>query len=382
MRKPTRVATAAVVLVSAVSVLVGCTVDGKPTRGPVDLDLGKYGSMQGQTLPDATTESAWAKLRAVRLADHMVFPVDVDPGLVSLKMPTMPMPVPKNLTLSMPDADTLPSMKDYQYGFSVSAGDKPNDFGINHMVMRFTDDRAAGAALTEWGGLTSKPKDWYKPGGGKVSVDGMPADAIVVHRVGSTDGSHKYMAVARSGSYLIYTWADSKDESWAKRAVVTAYQKQKALLDAIGPDDPSRNPDPTGLIRGTVKVGADDRDPTSETVWGQRGAALLYSNGPEAFGELQKAGITVAAINQTQAYRAGSAAQAEGWRKYLIKDFGDDTSRNAASPRDLSTATCVQKDDRAGCFVVVGSYVGEAYSTTLVDAQQQISAAYTFLKTL
>ncbi|MEJ9079924.1 hypothetical protein WKY82_16015 [Gordonia malaquae] len=380
MRMLSRVVVPAVALAAA-AVLAGCTVDGSPQRGPVDLDLGKYGSMQAATLPSATTDGQWAKLRAVRLADHIVFPVDIDAGMTDIKMPTMPIVVPKNLGLVMSEMVDLPVMKRFQYGFSMAAGNGPNDFGVNHVVMRFADDRSAGDAVTQIGGVAAKPKDYYKPGGGRVDVAGMPPGSVVVHNVGSGN-KHVFVAVAQSGPYVVYTWADSPDRAWGERAIVTAFDKQKSLLDAIGPENPDRNPDPTGLIRGTIRVPSDEQTVSTQIVFGQRGAALLYGNGPEAYSELKKAGITAAALNQTQAYRAAGPAQAEGWRDYLIKGFGDDTSRKAASPRDLSSAKCFQKDDRVGCFIAVGDYVGEAYGKELIDTQQQISAVYTFLKAM
>ncbi len=378
MRILSRAAVPAVALAVA-AVLAGCTVDGSPQRGPVELDLGKYGSMQAATLPTATTDAQWAKVRAVRLADSVVFPVDIDAGMTDLKMPTMPIVVPKNLGLVMSEMVDLPVMKRFQYGFSMAAGNGPNDFGVNHVVMRFADDRAAGDAVTQIGGIAAKPKEYNKPGGGPVSVAGMPRASVVIHNVGSS-GKHVFTAVSQVASYLVYTWADSPDRAWAERAIVTAFDKQKALLEAIGPENTDRNPDPTGLIRGTIRVPADEQTVSTQIVLGQRGAALFYGNGPEAYSELKKAGITAAAMNQTQAYRAAGPAQAEGWRDYLIKGFGDDTSRKAASPRDLSSAKCFQKDDRVGCFIAVGDYVGEAYGKELLDTQQQISAVYTFLK--
>ncbi|WOC14147.1 DUF7373 family lipoprotein [Gordonia sp. MP11Mi] len=367
------------VAVGLTCVLAGCAVDGTPTRGPVELQTGKYGSMQTKPAGDATSETAWAKLRGVRLADHMVFAHDLDPVMVDGKLPTQPLATAANVQAVIPDTADLPVMKDFQYGFTLSSGDESNDTGINHAVFVFRDAAAASAAAGQLSGVMLKRTSYSKYE--RVRVAGMPSESITIHD--SSADKHTVAAFTPVGQRLIYTWADAKDRAWPDRIVKAAYDQQKPLLDAIGTVSDDRRIDPDNLLTGTVgENSGDGSNPLHGSVYGQRAAALFYGDQSAALTALKKAGIEQFAWNGTQLYKAGSAGQTAGWIDYLVKDFEDDTSRKAASPQDLNIARCLTRDGNAGCFVAVGPYVGEAYGKDLADAQQQISAQYTFMKKL
>lgn len=373
MRKSLVAAAAAVTCV-----LAGCSVDGTPTRGPIELQTGKYGAMQTAPAGDATSDMRWAKLRGARLAEHMIFAHDLDPVMDDGKMPTQSLASVTNTQTVIPDTDRLPVMKDFQYGFTLSSGNgTKNDTGINHAVYVFSDAEAASASVDQLSGSMLKDDREYS-NYERVRIPGMPAESVTIHD-GERD-KHTVAAFTAVGQRLIYTWADAPDRAWPERIVKTAYDRQKPLLDAIGPESDDRSIDPDNLLTGTVSD--DSGNPLTGSVYGQRATALFYSDQSAALAALKKAGIEQFAWNGTQAYKAASHEQAEGWIDFLVDDFDNDTSRKAASPQDLDVARCVTRDDRSGCFVAVGPYVGEAYGTDLKDAQEQISAQYGFLKKL
>lgn len=366
-----------VIAVAAVCALAGCSVEGTPTRGPVELKTGKYGDMRAEPAGEATSEADWARLRAVRLAESMIFVHELDAVMDDPKMPTQPLASARNVQAVLPDTADLPVMKDFQYGFTVSAGNgAKNDTGINHAVFVFVDAKASAAAADQLSDSLIKDREYSKYE--RVRVPGMPTQAVTVHDKGRD--SDTVAAFTPVGERLIYTWADAPNRSWPDRIVKAAYDQQKRLLDSISPGSDDRRIDPDGLLTGTVDV--DDGNPLSGSVYGQRAAALFYRDQSAAYAELKKAGIEQFAANGTQAYEAASNQQAQGWREFLVGSFRDDTSRKAPSPQDLDTATCAVKDDGAGCFIVVGPYVGEAYGPNLQDAQERISAQYRFLTDL
>lgn len=359
--------------------LAGCTVDGTPTRGPIQLQTGKYGSMQARPAGEATSDAAWAKLRGVRLADHMIFAHELDPVLDDGKLPTQPLATPTNVQIVIPNTANLPVMKDFEYGFTLSSGNgSVNDTGINHAVFVFTDAAAAKDAVTQMSGVMLKRTTYSDYS--RVRVDGMPSESVTIHSPGA-GGRHTVAAFTAIGQRVVYTWADAKNRAWPDRIVKAAYDQQAQLLDGVEADDSDRRIDPDNLLPGTLED-PDDSNPLYGSVYGQRAIALFYSDQSAAYEAVKKAGIERFAWNSSQLYKAGSESQAKGWIDFLVKDFDDDTSRKAASPQDLGSARCMTKDAGTGCSVAVGPYVGEVYGKTLVEAQQQISAQYTFMEKL
>ncbi|GEE02779.1 hypothetical protein nbrc107696_32250 [Gordonia spumicola] len=363
----------------AVALVAGCSVDGSPVRGPVDLDTGPYLSRQSSALTQATTEVDWAQVRGVRLADHLVFARDIDPVLAELKLPTQPLARAENLaTVAVGAADT-PAAKSFEYGFTVSAGTEDGDTSVNYSLVKFTDDAAARDAVTQFV-VPLLRKDEYTRVAELTRIAGLPADSRAVHQT-STYGAETTIGLSAVGPYLIHTWAQSdkaKDRAWTERAVLAGYEKQKPLVDAIPPESTDRNPDPTGLMRGNVAP-EEDGDPLQHSVLGQRGAAVLFDDGPGAFAMLRKAGVTAVAIGDTWAYLTAGESQARGLRDSLIAEFTSGIGRKEPSPRDLPSAACAENSDRFSCSVAVGKHVGTAMGATLVEAQQKVSAQYTFL---
>ncbi|ALG84808.1 DUF7373 family lipoprotein [Gordonia phthalatica] len=384
-------ATVAAALMMSATAVAGCAVDGTATRGPIQLDTGKYLAQQSMALKSASTDGAWAQLRGVRLADHIIFPREVDSGLVSSKFPLQPLSSAQNAggVFGGGEVSDLPVLKQFQYGFVVTAGEEgAGDLGISHAVLVFDSPASAARAAYDISKTKLKKKpDEYTTNIRSKPVPGAPDGTRAVESTGVYQGKVQNETVegfTPVGSMLMYTWGQAKDLPRAENIVKTALTKQKALLDPAPTISDDRNPDPTGLIRGTL-VGEGGGDPMEKVVFSARGAALTFDDQPAAYEAMKKTGVTEVALNGTKAYRTGSADQAKTFADFLRKEYAVTytATKAAASPRDLGGAHCWNNDDRQfGCTVVVDRYVGFTLSRSLKDAQQQISAQSVFLSKL
>lgn len=373
------------VLVAGLSVvaLAACSIDGTATRGPLDLDTGKYQTSLSKPAGEATTDAELDKLRAVRLGESIVFHDEVDPQLNRSSMPTYPVTQATGLSGIITDVNDEPFMKTLRYGFSVAGGSKDddNDKGYNHAVFVFTDAAAADAAADALADAVSGQK--YSSARTPTKVPGMPAQTRA--RNGKTTKGFVTAAFTPVGDKVIYTWADSKDAAWTATTVRVAYEKQKSMLDGMQPisDDPQIDPD--GILRAVLPGDSGTR--ISDTVLGPRTVAHLVNGSSAMYEAEKKAGITEAVVGDAVVFKAGSDAQATDFLKTLSDQSDDPTARKAASPQDLSSATCYTSKssfgtDSADCYLTVGQYVVQTSDENLLAAQQMASAEYLLLKQL
>ncbi|MBM7369151.1 DUF7373 family lipoprotein [Gordonia hydrophobica] len=367
----------------SIVLLAACSVDGTPTRGPLDLDTGKYQTSLAQPAGTATTDAELDKLRAVRLGESLVYHDDVDPQLNRTSMPTYPVTPASGLSGIISDVNDEPFMKALRYGFSVAAGSKDddNDKGYNHAVFVFTDAAAANTAADALADALLKSR-----GSGertRTRVPGAPTQMRAVN--GKTSKGFVTAALTPVGDKVVYTWADSSDAAWTATTVRVSYEKQKALLDGMKPisDDPRIDPD--GMLRGVLPVESGSR--LSNMVLGPRTVALLANKPTEMYDAGKKAGITAAVVGDALVLKAGSDQQATEYLKTLSDQSGDPTARKAASPQDLASATCYTSkssygSDSADCYLAVGKYVVQASDSELLAAQQMASAEYLLLSQL
>lgn len=365
--------------------ITGCAVDGHATRGPVDLDTGEFGSQQSSALSEATGGIQWAKLRGIRFADHLVFPRDVDGGLVEIKLPLQPLAAPNNIAAVLGgNAADLPVVNRFEYGYTVTAGEKGEGaLGFSHAVMVFDSPEAAEAAADDFAKAVMAD-DEYTTDVRSRPIAGVPDGTRTVQF--KTVIGETAIGFTPIGSMLMYSWGQAKDFARAETIVKTALVKQKSLLEPMPTISDDRNADPTGLIRGTV-AGENGGDPLERSVYGPRGAALQSNDQPAAYAAMSKAGVTAAAQDGTHAYRTAGKDQTKGLADFLLKYAGGySDAKAAASPRDLPSARCwsyvLDYDARHGCVVEVDRYVGESTGKTLKEAQQKIAAQSVFLAEL
>ncbi|EGD56131.1 DUF7373 family lipoprotein [Gordonia neofelifaecis] len=379
-------AAAVVGAVLSISAVTACTVDGTATRGPVQLDTGKYATTLQPAAGTADSEAAMDKLRAMRFGEDIVFRDEIDPQLTKFSMPTYPISGAAGLKGVFSDAADLPESQKLRYGFSIAGGnpDDGNDKGMNHAVLVYTDPAAATAALNAMSGQMLR-KNYGSPMQ-RTQIPGMPAETVALSGK-SSSGSQISVAFTPAGDKVIYTWADSKDGAWTQSVVRSAYQKQKVLIDGMKPISEDRQIDPTGITRAVLPTESGSGSAYSGAVAGPRTISQLAGKSSATYKDLASAGVTEAAVGGSLVFHAGGEDQAKKLLTSLSDTSDDPAAKKAASPQDLSSAICQTSKsstgtDTASCFVAVGSYAVQADGSDLHDAQQKISAQYLLLKQL
>ncbi|AUH69058.1 MULTISPECIES: DUF7373 family lipoprotein [Gordonia] len=383
-------AAAAAGAVVSLSAVTACTVDGTATRGPIQLDTGKYATSLQPAAGTADTESEMNRLRAMRLGEDIAFRDEVDPVLTKFSMPTYPISGASGLRGVFSDAADLPVSQKLRYGFTM-AGGAPDDSdgknlhqGLNHAVLVYPDAETAGEAVSAMSGQMLK-KTYGSPMR-RTDVPGMPAETVALTGK-SSGGGQITVAFTPVAEKVVYTWADADDGGWTLAAVRSAFTKQKALLDAMKPISDDKRIDPNGLLRAVLPTESNGGSAFSGSVAGPRAISQLASKSTATFADLQKTGVTEAAVGGSLVFRAGGDDQAAELLKTLSDDSDDPTAKKADSPQDLPSAVCQTSkssfgDDQATCFVAYGSYAAQADGSDLHEAQQKISAQYLLLKQL
>lgn len=372
----------------SVTALAACSVDGTPTRGPIDLDTGKYSTTLNAPAGNATTDGDKARLKAAQLAEYLVFRDDLDPALVQFSMPTYPVSAQQGLAGVFSKAGDLPTTKKLQYGFSVGGGadDKdPSKKGVNYAVFVYDSPQTASEAVNE---LTD---NMLGPDGGgaktKVTIPGMPSTTVAVAGKSFDKTNTIAAGLTPVGASVIYTWADSVDPQWPAQTVRAGYEKQKALLDSMPPISDSTELDPSGLLRAVIPPDANAGLPSTGQVLGPRAISQFTGASSKNYRDYEKAGVVRAAIGGAVVFETGSDGQATELAKTVGDSTDDPMARKADSPRDLSSAVCSTSkssfgSDTATCVIAVGKYLVDVDGTDLLDVQQRTSAEYALLKQL
>lgn len=366
----------------SLTALAACTVEGTPTRGPVDLDTGKYSTKLASPAGEVTSDADLDKLLGLRLGESIVFHDDVDPALDDSSMPTYPITRASGLAGVINDVGDKPFMKGLHYGFSVGAqSKKQKDKGFNHAVLVFDSPAAAVAGAD--GLAAALRKESYAGPRTDARLAGAPADMRAV--AGKTADGVMTAGFTPVGDKVIYTWADAHDKGWTENIVRVSYEKQKALLDSMKPISDDRKIDPGGLLRGVLP--ADSQTRLTGAVLGPRTVALLANTPSSFYKTIQKADVTAAVVGGALVFKTGGDEQANALLKDLSDQSGDPTSRKAASPRDLPSAACFTSTTSLGtksadCYLTVGRYAVQTSAETLLAAQQMAAAEVELLKQL
>ena len=377
---------AAVVLV-AMAAVAGCgdaaTGTGTPSRSSGSapevsdavLAPGVYRSQQSATMPPATEPLAWRRLQAVRLAESLVFPREVDADLAVSMSPTQPLASADDVEDVIAGTASLPVMEQFEYGYAVAAGGGDDEFA--HAVLTFDSAETARRAAADIA-AAALAGDGESAGAVSTTIAGTPTGTRAI--LDTSGGSAIAVGVTPVGRTVMYSWVLTDEQRRAEDVVRKALTRQLALLTPTPVISGDREPDPTGLIRGTV---ASD-DGAVREVYAARGAALQFDDQPGAHAAMTRAGVTEVARARTTAFRAGDGDRASGLADYLLRAYSERFAEatEAASPPGLSAARCRSADLQSVCVIVVGRYVGEANAPTLREAQQLVSAQSGFLATL
>ena len=402
------------------AVLAGCgtdTSDGLPVAksggdasaessavDPAALDTGSYPTSPAPEFGRATRDNI-LDVETQRLAEFVVVPFEVDPNLVTAKMPTMVIRSHENLGMVLSgNAADVAETHGMLYGYvstaatSTTAVTDPSR-SLVQMVLRFeTSDSAAAAAQEMHAGLTTVDSDGTgveTPETIGILPNTLVSTSEYTHSAGPEVSANAFTA---HNNYLIYTWAKAPadEKEWTAQAVARALDLQGPLIDqfpaqptlAQNGGEPAELPmiDQDKILLYAIPEEDEQADSGNDMAsYGPRGMSHRSTNPPLTYRVLTEAGSDHNAVYKTNVYRASDDAGAQ----MIVEEFRNDlTSQGyveAPSPQGLPDAVCLSKDTTNGttdyCLVVNGRYVGEAYGTDdKKDVDQQISAQYLILE--
>ncbi|MFI6432882.1 hypothetical protein [Rhodococcus oryzae] len=397
--------------------LAGCssTSDGEPTAksggdgttaaavDPAALDTGSYPTSPAPEFSRATTDNI-VEVEGQRLAEFTVAPFEINPELVSGKMPTMVMRSGKNLGAVIGNAaGDIASNNTMLYGYvSTAATNTPNvtdsSRSVVNAVMRFNNPEDAAKTARELQTQLTTVDD----GAGIATaetIDVLP-NTLVSTRENSFQAGPEVSvnALTPHGDYLLYTWAKAPaaQKEWTAKAVAKAVSLQGSLIDKF-PAQPTKEQNGGKsaefpmvdqnkvLIYAIPEEDAQAKLGDDLAVYGPRGMAHRSTNPPLTYKVLSETGSEHNAVAKTAVYRAKDDAGAQKIAEEFTNDLTSQGFTTAPSPQGLPGATCVTMDTAQGtsdyCMVVNGRYVGEASGLdNKKDVDQQISAQYLILE--
>lgn len=367
-------------------------------RSPIDIDPGPYKTVK----TDAGTSSAkW--MAGAQLGAYVPQLDEIDKRIVRATFGTTPLSSLKNLGGQIDGAETVPANKKFLFGFASAGNDSdPNSkrpmstTSLKIGVFRYTDAGAARAAITETvdafrkeTGANRKKLDLPEarldvaPGGrdfpeGTLVITGGTSGKTVNSRVFAPHGSDILM-VSVSDKTTASTTATSK------RAIGLMIQRlagSQSVTERSAMTDAS-------FVTLTVPFRKDESRSIFEgTVAGPRTYAHIYHQSLRADQMFTTAGVDLIATRETQLFRTASKDKATGLREaFAAWGREDGSTRNVASPQDLPSAKCTESTEASSgdksyeCNLVYERYYATASSSTsLLEAQQKISAQYLILK--
>lgn len=402
-------------MLCAGALLAGCSTnsDSEPTAGSggdsaptVDataLDTGSYPTSPAPEFPRATTDNI-IEVEGQRLAEFTVVPFEIDPALVSGKMPTMVMRSGKNIGAVIGNGSgDIVFNNNMLYGYVTTAATnapKVTDPSLTvvNAVMRFPNAELAAKAAREIHTQITTVDDGAGIGTSE-TIDVLP-NTLVSSRENSFDAGPEVAvnALTPHGDYLLYTWAQAPaaEKNWTAKAIAKAISLQSPLIDKF-PAQPTKNQNggqsaefpmvdqDKVLIYAIPEQDDQAKLGDDQAVYGPRGMSHRSTNPPLTYKTLTETGSEHNAVAKTTVYRAADNAGAQR----IIEDFSNDLASQgytaAATPPGLPTATCVTKDTIQGtshyCMIVNGRYVGEANTLdNKTEVDQLISAQYLILE--
>ncbi|OZC42702.1 hypothetical protein CH289_27070 [Rhodococcus sp. RS1C4] len=382
----------------------GDTASTSSSVDPATLDTGSYPTSPAPEFGRATEENI-LDVETQRLAEFVVAPFEVDPTLVSVKMPTMVIRSSQNIGVVINGgASDIAKNNGLLYGY-VSTAATPTaaitdpSKSVVQMVLRFnTPDGAAAVAQQIHTDLTTVDSD-------DTGLD-TPENIDILPNTLVSTSEHSFdagptvsvNALTAHDDYLLYTYAsapaDQKD--WTAKAIATALEQQGPLIDQF-PAQPTK--DQNGgqsaefplIDQDKILIYAlPEEDPQAQSgndmaSYGPRGMAHQSTNPPLTYRVLKETGSEHNAVYKTNVYRASDDAGASTIVEEFHTDLTSQGYTDAPTPQGLPDAVCVTKDTVNGtqdyCMVTVGRYVGEAFGRdNKIDVDQQISAQYLILQ--
>ncbi|MFE3188677.1 hypothetical protein ACFXHA_06680 [Nocardia sp. NPDC059240] len=324
---------------------------------------------------------------SLRLADHIVFPVDIDPDLTTMRGGGVsaddrgwhePALSPAQRAVARPFGVAG------SFGLAAanrSAAQGPPQKYLAVSLTAFRDDSAATTAAAEMA---------------RVDFEASPENAPIPLADFPSALSHWRPGVASVGSLLawknvvirVYAELPEPDPGRLADLVDATYRKQVAQLTGFDtapvPDPAAIALDPDGLLTRLVHTGDPLADPKSFAAFGVRAFAALATEPARKLTTLSGYGVTALAVSHDKyLYRMRDSKSAQSYAGWLSDDPENSEytwMRNALPGARCSEATRPDPKSlsarRYRCVVTRGEYVATVYSNTDSDVRQLAAAQY------
>lgn len=390
-------------LAASVLLLAGCTtvMDGAATRDPgyvpgqVNVALLQPGNYPtSPRKPPAPSIGLSVLVEAQRLAGYVIYPWEVDPGLIVQDIfGVMVMVSPNGLSKQLIGVSTadIATANGFINGFSTSRSTPDTAPGkhsnLNPMVLRFPDPAKAAAAEAAF--VTQNRS------GAEQSTDAHPI-AIPGHPEASataavtSKGNPVVTAFSVHGPYVLFVFSQTDDTAEAAAALIgKTLDLQGPRIDQFQPADPAQfptmNPDPDGLIARSLPFGDSM---LNYGVYTAAGAMHFLAGNDDPQGAVNR--INAAGIDRwvdgghVSLYRTKDADAASEFAAFVAKEMAEDGDRRPTVPGFPSAKCFTAKksqmfDENYNCVATSDRFVFTVTSKQSADAIHRISAQYLML---
>jgi len=398
-----RAARCAMSLAAAAVITASCTtaVSGDPRRAPGGpppgaadialLDVGNYPVAPRPPLGTATNPTIGARLDAIRMADYVVGPWQVDPGIIGNYQFAMigttgfPLPAdPTAIKMFGAGAGIAAGRHDYVNGF-VSGRTDPGRSILINAVLRMGDPAAAAAAVTDMqqAALAEQVSNGNVT---PTTIPGHPdtqASTYTTVDPGTRQAWTALDAYTAHGPYVLMQRAQSSvNPDAAATLAAKTLDLQEPLIDTFAPTDraalASLPKDPTGLLAkalpatGTLTI-------VDNTTWGPHGALHRQIYPVDSDKNFTAAGVDAIVSGATTVYRTRDSAAANTLVDAFTKEVSQLGAPTDAVP-NLPGSRCLKLT--AGgfyCAAAADRIAIEAQANRLRDTQQMTAAQYVLL---
>lgn len=354
-----------------------------PAVPAAELDLGAFTATASKVPAVVANEEAGEVAEGYRLAEFVVDPYDFDKSLTKLGQPSKV--IGDGATLYNMYYYTEP-LKYWLTGFGATRRTETPADEVSSSVLLFRSPAEAAKAAR---GLNAKYLETTNENDQhdrKVVLRAHPRALVTAE---TNYGDRSVSAVESSGRGLLIVYAMSKTKSFPALQNVTAtvLAGQKHLFGQFkGAANVAALPvDPKGLLDKTLAVDAKGSLASYAFSGGPLTATHFFTEPQGVIGLLRTAGVDAVAVNRALVLRAGSPAQAERLNTELGA-VAEHAYAVAAPPKGLEDALCYslklgKPPLRAAfsCQLAVDRYVAQATGSTLLEAQQVLSAQYLVL---
>ncbi|MGW4246321.1 DUF7373 family lipoprotein [Nocardia sp. NPDC004722] len=355
-------------------------------------DYGPYSTAAGQNDFDRRPSRIRGILaESLRLADHIVFPAEVDAELTSLRGGGVSADDRGWHEAAFSAAQRGAGRAFGVAGsFGLAAANRSADIQgppVKYLAVALTafrDDAAAKAAAAEMA---------------RVDFEASPENAPIPLADFPSALSHWRPGVASIGSLLawknvvirVYAELPEPDPGRLADLVSATYRKQVAQLTGFDaapvPDPATIGLDPDGLLTRLVRTGDPLADPKSFAAFGVRAFAALAAEPARKLSTLSGYGVTALAVSHDKyLYRMRDSKSAQSYAGWLSDDPENSEytwMRNALPGARCSEATRPDPKSlsarRYRCVVTRGEYVATVYSNTDTDVRQLAAAQYAIM---